>query len=184
MKPSIKRAADVLLGGGVIAYPTEGVFGLGCLPDDSEAVLRLLDIKQRDPAKGLILIAAEPSQFEGWIAAEDLAKLPAAEPANPVTWISRPGPKVTPVISGIHTGLAVRLAGNATAIAICNAVELPLTSTSANLAGHPVVRNKIALRRTFGGLVDYIVPGDCGPSAGPSEIRNLENGQVLRPGTR
>ena len=57
-------ASDVLLDGGVIAYPTEGVFGLGCLPDDIDAVERILAIKQRSPRKGLILIAAYPEQFK------------------------------------------------------------------------------------------------------------------------
>ena len=73
---SVSLAADVLLRGGVIAYPTEGVFGLGCLPDDPLAIQRLLDIKQRDAAKGLILIAANPGQLEGWIGLPDGAALP------------------------------------------------------------------------------------------------------------
>ena len=54
---SVMHAADVLLRGGVIAYPTEGVFGLGCLPDDFAAVQRVVAIKQRDASKGLILMA-------------------------------------------------------------------------------------------------------------------------------
>ena len=60
---SVSLAADVLLRGGVIAYPTEGVFGLGCLPDDPFAMQRLLGIKQRDATKGLILIAADAIQL-------------------------------------------------------------------------------------------------------------------------
>ena len=64
---SVLHAANILLRGGVIAYPTEGVFGLGCLPDDLQALRRLLDIKRRDAAKGLIVIAANASQLEGWI---------------------------------------------------------------------------------------------------------------------
>ena len=65
-KPAIKRAAGILLGGGVIAYPTEGVFGLGCLADDVDAIIRLLAIKRRDPAKGLILIAADADGLAGY----------------------------------------------------------------------------------------------------------------------
>ena len=68
MSLSINRAADVLLGGGIIAYPTEGVFGLGCMPDDLQAITRLIEIKQRDPAKGLILIAAKLDQLKDWVA--------------------------------------------------------------------------------------------------------------------
>lgn len=176
------RAADVLLGGGVIAYPTEGVFGLGCLPDDIAAIEHLLDIKQRDATKGLILIAAAPEQLHGWIDAAHLARLPDPEPRRPVTWIVRPSGLVPALVTGNHTGLAVRITSNPIAAAICDAVEMPITSTSANIAGQAVARNTYVLRRKFGHLVDYVVPGECGPASGPSEIRDLESGAVLRRG--
>ncbi|MDX1509356.1 MAG: L-threonylcarbamoyladenylate synthase [Woeseiaceae bacterium] len=182
MTPSLQRAADVLLGGGVIAYPTEGVFGLGCMPDDEQALARLLRIKQRDPSKGLILVADLPQRFEGWVDDAELKQLPAVDPQQPVTWIAAGGPRAHPLVTGDNDGIAVRVTSNPVAAALCSAVESPITSTSANLSGRPVVRNKFALRRTFGALVDYIVPGDCGPASGPSEIRRLKDGAVLRPG--
>ena len=176
------RAADVLLGGGIIAYPTEGVFGLGCLPDDVAAIERLLDIKQRRATKGLILIAATADQFSGWIEANHLDRLPPADPQHPITWIVRPSGLVPAIVTGGNAGLAIRITTNPTAAAICDAVEMPVTSTSANIAGQQVARNAHVLRRKFGHLVDYIVPGECGPASGPSEIRDLESGAVLRQG--
>ncbi len=183
MRISIKRAAEVLLGGGVIAYPTEGVFGLGCLPDDAAAVRRVLAIKRRDPRKGLILVAASVAELRGWVATADLDALPPPDPAAPVTWITNPGPRVTPLLRGSNKGLAVRLTLHPVASRLSLAADSPLVSTSANLSGRPVVRNKILLRRQFGPLVDYIVPGDCGINRGPSEIRQLRDGRVLRPTT-
>lgn len=177
------RAADALLGGGVIAYPTEGVFGLGCLPDDLAAIERLLYIKQRDAAKGLILIAAAPAQLRGWADATQLERLPVPHPQQPITWIVRPTDIVPALVTGNHAGLAVRITSNPVAAAICDAVGMPVTSTSANIAGQPVARNAYVLRRKFRHLVDFIVPGDCGPAMGPSEIRDLESGAVLRQGT-
>lgn len=177
---AVDRAAETLLGGGVIAYPTEGVFGLGCMPDDLNAVSRLLDLKQRDADKGLILIASRPDQFDGWIDMPDGESLAAPDPAYPVTWIVQPGPKVDPLLRGQHAGIAVRLTTNPVAKAICEAVDSPVTSTSANRSGRPVARNQFILRRQFGACVDYIVPGDCGPASGPSEIRVLATGKVLR----
>jgi L-threonylcarbamoyladenylate synthase len=174
------KAAEILLDGGVIAYPTEGVFGLGCLPDDSDAVQKLLAIKQRDPAKGLILIAASASQFDGWIDLPTTAALPAPLPDHPITWIAPAGKKTNYLIRGDNSGIAVRITTHPVALAICNAVDSPIVSTSANLSGQPVARNQFILRRQFGDLVDYIVPGACGPSAGPSEIRHLESGDVRR----
>jgi L-threonylcarbamoyladenylate synthase len=175
------KAAEILKSGGVIAYPTEGVFGLGCLPSDDEAVQRLLAIKQRAPSKGLILLAASASQFDGWISLPASTSLPAPDPDRPITWIAPAGEKAGYLIRGKNAGIAVRIATNPVALAICEAADSPVVSTSANLSGQPVARNQFMLRRQFGSLVDYIVPGPCGPSAGPSEIRDLLSGDVLRP---
>lgn len=180
MTMSVKRAAEVLLGGGIIAYPTEGVFGLGCLPDELGAVQRLLDIKRRHAAKGLILIAANVNQLDGWIALSDGLRIPPADPAHPVTWIVPPGERVHALLRGDHSGLAIRITSNPIAAAICEAVDSPITSTSANLSGRPAARNRFVLRRQFAQRVDYLVPGDCGPSKGASEIRDLRTNIVLR----
>ena len=180
MKLSIAVAAEILLGGGVVAYPTEGVFGLGCLPDDLSAVARLLGIKRRDPRKGLILIASRPEQLRDWIET-DPAGLPAPDPARPTTWIAPANEDVSMMIRGTHAGLAVRLTTNPTAAALCDETGSALVSTSANLAGERVARNRFVLTRKFRQRVDYIVPGDCGPSSGPSEIRDLSTGAILRP---
>ena len=177
---ALSQAADALLAGGVVAYPTEGVFGLGCMPDDDSALLRLLAIKRRPASKGLILIAAEPAMFEGWVSAEDLERLPEVDPRRPITWIARPGPRVGPLLRGEHAGIAVRITTNPIAARLTRAVDSPITSTSANISGRPVARNAYILRRTFGSLVDFIVPGDCGPATAPSEIRSLESGHTLR----
>jgi L-threonylcarbamoyladenylate synthase len=82
----IQRAGRILRGGGVVAYPTEGVFGLGCIPDYADAVIRILSIKKRSPSLGLVLIASCIEQLDGW------AKLPPAASLDsslehPVTWI-------------------------------------------------------------------------------------------------
>jgi L-threonylcarbamoyladenylate synthase len=178
---SLLRATDVLLRGGVIAYPTEGVFGLGCLPDDDRALRRLLDIKRRDASKGLILIAADASQFDGWIDLPAGKSLPEPDPTHPTTWIVPPGPLVTELLRGNHAGIAVRITTNPTAKRLCRAVNSPLVSSSANLSGKPTARNRFVLQRQFADVVDYIVPGDCGPASGPSEIRDFISGQILRP---
>ncbi len=177
----IDKAAKVLRSGGVIAYPTEGVFGLGCLPGNLDAVARLLQIKQREASKGLILIAATAAQFEDWIDLPDNVSLPDPDPQKPTTWIAPAGKRVAAVVRGDNTGIAVRITTNPVARAICIAVASPIVSTSANLSGQPVAPTEDALRRQFGDRVDYVVPGKCGPSSGASEIRDLLSGAILRP---
>jgi len=175
------HATDVLLRGGVIAYPTEGVFGLGCIPDDERALRRLLNIKRRDANKGLILIAADASQFDGWIDLPAGTSLPEPDPAQAITWLVPPGPHVSELLRGDHENLAVRITINPVAKMLCEAVGSPLVSTSANLSGRPTARNRFVLQRQFANVVDYVVPGDCGPASGPSEIRDFTSGKILRP---
>ena len=71
LAPRLRHAGAVLHAGRVIAYPTEGVYGLGCRPDDGQAVRHLLELKQRPAAAGLILIAAS---LDGSVIAVELLK--------------------------------------------------------------------------------------------------------------
>jgi len=177
---SLKRAARILRSGGVIAYPTEGVYGLGCRPDDFAAVSRVLAIKDRDPALGLVLIASDLEQLDGWIELPGKTSALKSTGDQPVTWIIPATDEVPYWIRGAHSGLAVRLTTHPIAAALCDAANSALVSTSANVHGRPPARNPFVLRRRFGALVDCIVPGECGPASGPSEIRDLVSGKVLR----
>ena len=177
---NIRYAGRVIQSGGVIAYPTEGVYGLGCLPDDFDAVARILTMKERDPDMGLVLIVSDVDQLAGWIDAPlDQLELESTL-EKPVTWILPATDEVPWWIRGKHSGVAVRKTAHPVARALCEEVDSALVSTSANVSGRPPARTVFVLRRIFGALVDYVVPGACGPASGPSEIRVLETGKVLR----
>lgn len=180
----IKRAAAILHRGGIVAYPTEGVWGLGCDPDNSEAVLRLLALKQRSWQKGLILIAASFEQLAPYIAAPSptvLQRLRTAWP-GPVTWLL-PAPEATPPwLRGTHRTLAVRVTAHPPAAALCRRFGGALVSTSANLAGRPAARSRLQVQRYFGDALDYIVPGATGGLMRPTEIRDGLSGAVVRAG--
>jgi len=175
----IRRASRVLAAGGVIAYPTEGVFGLGCLPNDAAAVSRILRVKGRDVSKGLILIASESSQLVEWAELGDTDISSTA--SHPVTWLVPARDAVPHWIRGNHETVAVRLTTHPTARALCAEAASCLVSTSANLSGHQPARNSFVLRKQFGPLVDYVVPGECGPARGASEIRDIRTDKVVRP---
>lgn len=177
----LQKAVRVLSRGGVIAYPTEGVFGLGCRPDNDLAVARVLDIKQRDPSRGLVLIAASIEQLCDWIRIDNAVPDLTSSNHRPVTWIVPAARDVPQWIRGDHAGIAVRLTTHPVSRALCTAADSPLVSTSANISGRPPTRNALVLRRNLGALVDYIVPGECGDADGPSEIRDLNSGKVIRP---
>ena len=177
----IHRASRIVRSGGVIAYPTEGVFGLGCIPDDIDAVARILEIKDRDPDLGLILIASDERQLDPWIVLPEPATTLSSPVENPITWVVPAHPDTPYWITGTHEGVAVRVTSHPVAAALCAAADSALISTSANVSGRPPTRSPFVLRRNFGAVVDYIVPGACGPARGPSEIRDLASGEVLRP---
>jgi L-threonylcarbamoyladenylate synthase len=128
----------------------------------------------------LVLIASDLEQLEGWIELpEDSPELTSSSD-NPVTWIVPASDEVPYWIRGAHSGIAVRMTTHPVARALCDAADSALVSTSANVHGRPTARNIFVLRRRFGALVDYIVPGECGPATGPSEIRELASDKVLR----
>jgi len=180
--PRLRAAARAVRAGGVIAYPTEAVFGLGCDPRDERAVRRLLAIKRRPARKGLILIAADFAQLEPFLqplSPSDRARLPVTWP-GPHTWLV-PARRTTPRwLRGRHDTLAVRVTAHPLAAALCRACGHPLVSTSANPGGRPPARSALAVRRRLGHLLDCILAGPTGGAAQPTAIRDLRTGRRVR----
>jgi L-threonylcarbamoyladenylate synthase len=182
-EPHVEQAARIIRAGGVVAYPTEAVFGLGCLPEDRKAVERLLAIKRRSWRKGLLLIGASLEQLERYALVEGSpcrAAILEGWP-GPVTWVL-PATSAAPMwITGGRHSIAVRLTAHSTAAALCSAVGGALVSTSANLSRHSPARSALRVRRQLGGKVDYVLHGQVGELARPTAIRDGRTGSILRP---
>ena len=179
---NLNRAVDILRGGGVIAYPNETVYGLGCLPDQEAAVERVLQLKGRDRSLGLILIAAEWEQFEGWAADLDaLRNSREAREGRGITWVVVAAPRAPGWITGGRDTIAIRRSLHPLASALSRAVDSPLVSTSCNPHSRPPAHTTAAAAEYFAEQVDWVMPGECGPLKGPSEIRDAATGRVLRP---
>ena len=180
----LKQAARMVDAGGVIAYPTEAVYGLGCHPLDADAVLRLLRLKQRSVDKGLILIAADLRQILPYVQplSPALQRRVEATWPGPVTWLLPARPETPWWLRGTHDTLAVRVTAHPLAAALCQACGSALVSTSANRAGQPPARSALRVRMVFGDQIDHLVHGALGGADRPSEIRDGRSGRVLRPG--
>lgn len=167
----------------MVAYPTEAVFGLGCDPYCGPAVARVLALKRRSAAKGLIVIAAEPGQLEPLLAPMNptVRERVYATWPGPVTWVCPAAPGIPRWLTGRHASLAVRVTAHPLAAALCRAWGGPLVSTSANPSGRRPCRSVLEIRLRLGGGPDYILPGPVGDLAGPTEIRDAASGAVLRP---
>jgi len=178
----LKLAVTILEAGGVVAYPTESVFGLGCDPMNAAAVARIIEIKQRDPGAGFILLACDESQLQPYLET-DPNKMPAVMETwpGPVSWVM-PASVLTPGwITGNRDTVAVRVTAHPLAAALCRAFGSAIVSTSANRSGRAAARSTIQVRKRFGSIVDYILPGETGKEEMPSEIRDVRSGTVLRP---
>jgi L-threonylcarbamoyladenylate synthase len=178
----IQAAVEVLLKGGVIAYPTEAVFGLGCDPANTVAVQRILAIKQRPADKGLILIAAHEHDFYPYLGKVDEAiwdKVTATWP-GPHTWLLPANEAVSPLLTGNHSNIAVRVTAHPVARALCEAFGAPIVSTSANLAGEQPVRTHQQAVEQFNQQVDMVVPGEVGGADRPTSIRDALTDEIIR----
>lgn len=182
LSPRIAHAARLIRAGGVVAYPTEAVWGLGCDPDNPEAVGRLLALKRRPWHKGLILLGADQRQFAPLVARLDTGlqqRLTDSWP-GPVTWLVPAADLVPNWITGHFSSVALRVTDHPVAAALSHAFGGPIVSTSANPAGMSPARDRLRLRRYFGRGLDDITPGQLGGGRQPSQIRDLLSGGIVR----
>lgn len=182
----VDQAARIIRNGGVIAYPTEAVWGLGCDPWDRQAVYRILDIKQRPVEKGVILIGASEEQFAPLLdplSSEERAVLKSTWP-GPYTWlIPDPAGWAPDWVRGQFDTVAVRITAHPLVKTLCEATGHPIVSTSANLAGEDPLLTFSGVEEVFGSLLDGIVPGETGGQKTPSKIQDLRSGGLVRAGS-
>lgn len=178
----INHAAQILQQGGLIAYPTEAVFGLGCLPDKTESIQKLLQLKQRPIEKGLILLASDLSQLMPYLSPIEpviLKKIEASWP-GPTTWIL-PTPETTSsLIKGHFNTIAVRISAHPIVHELCHQCQSAIISTSANITGQEMSYSAFDVRQHFTDNLDYILDGSLGDSDKPTEIINAITDQIIR----
>lgn len=176
----IREAVRVLKMGGVIAYPTETTYGLGCDPRNAKAVARIFKIKGRDTKKMVLLVAANVSQVKKVARFSPHAKRLAA-----TFW---PGPLtlVLPATEG-KKDIAIRVSSDVFVHGLTSRFKFPIVSTSANRSGRTPCRSVRAIRKVFAGhqAPDLIIDGGTLPKRPPSTIARIKNDgtiEVLREG--
>jgi len=179
---SFEEAATVLKNGGIIAYPTEAVWGLGCIPENRLASYRILELKGRLSSKGLIIVAASIGQLSNYLVGLSQIEMNCLTDSwpGPVTWLIPDNGFAPQWIKGEHDTVAVRVSDHPVIQGLCRAVDSPLVSTSANIAGQAPIRHVAEIRRSFGDSLDYIFEGDLGTNENPTEIRHLREGHTVR----
>ena len=178
----LNQAVAVIKSGGVIAYPTEAVYGLGCDPFNEQSVLQLLALKKRSVEQGLILIASNVRQVLPLIQpihADDLARALKTWPGH-ATWIFPKSNGVPTWISGNYHSVAIRVSKHPVVKMLCDELESPLVSTSANITNENDLDSIKAIQNTFGDKIACYIDAPVGNEQQASTIVDAHTQQKLR----
>ena len=180
----LRHLAQKIRRGAVFAYPTDTIWGLGCHPLNAQSVRRLQAIKQRPAGKGLILLSAHLDYLTPYISPDAEALLHAAahdDTDKPVTWLCPTNSSCPTYLTGRFNSIAVRITRHQPSQALSEHLRSPLISSSANISGRRPIRNSLQAHRIFQQKVDFIIDGYHSGNTQPSQIRDLQSGQIIRP---
>lgn len=178
----IQRALAMLENSGVIAYPTEAVFGFGCYPWDYQAVMKILNIKRRPIHKGLILIASHYQQLAAYVDFDRIdVQTILASNTQATTWLLPSQPSTPNWLTGCHQKIAIRVSHHPIVKELCEHTGA-LISTSANCQGCPPLKKAIQVQRQFGRVLDLIIHSEVGGCSSPTQIIDAQSGKIIRDG--
>jgi len=181
---NLQKAVNVLKRGGVIAYPTESVFGIGCNPADVKALARILELKKRNPNKGLIIVAADYEQALPYIDVSRLTEisheLMSKYWPGPYTLVLPASPSLPELLTGGRTSIAIRVSACQAVKELCKAYGGAVVSTSCNISGENSLDSYDAVVSDFADKLDYIVCGKTEGRSQPSVIIDGLTAEVLR----
>ena len=167
---------------GVIAHPTDTIYGLACLANNPSGIQKIIELKKREISKGFILLASDIGYLLPYIdsqMSEDLLEQISIPSKNPTTFLVPKSEELSPLLAGSNELLAVRITPNPLIKFFCEPADSALISTSANLQGKQVAKTKRELRSYFGNQLDYALP-PSGYNSEPSRIINLITGERIR----
>ncbi|MCE5248791.1 threonylcarbamoyl-AMP synthase [bacterium] len=182
----VKTAAEILRNGGIVIYPTETVYGIGCDPLNGTACARVQSMKKRDRSKPFILIADTLGTVESWAGKlDDIARRCAdAFWPGPLTLVIRPGKKLPAHLRGPSGGIAFRVTPHPVAAALSREFGSPVVSTSANMTGDMPVTTYEQAAKLFSGHAGMILETPAELDGEPSTVIDLtgDSPQFLRIG--
>ena len=180
LQQEVRNAVEVLRRGGVILYPTDTIWGLGCDATNAEAVERIYAIKQRDLSKSLLVLADSVARVEAFVEelppiAWDLIEVSS----SPLTIIYPKGKNLAPNVLASDGSVGIRVTSEAFSKALCEAFHAPIVSTSANFSGQPSPANFREISDELLQCVDYVVDyrrDDVEKKRPSSVIKLMKNG--------
>ncbi|PCI07831.1 MAG: threonylcarbamoyl-AMP synthase [Gammaproteobacteria bacterium] len=177
---SIRRAAYIIRCGGIIAYPTETIYGLGCNPLDAAAVEKINTIKQRPLNKQFILLAGHIDQIKPLINLSDEQENLIRQTSEPTSWIVDASTQAPAWLTSPENTLTIRISKNNLVKKLCHTLRHAVISTSANLTGKPPAKNNLEIQKYFGGILDMTLATNKKLNAKPSKIIRLCDNHIIR----
>lgn len=178
----IRKAVETMRKGGVILYPTDTVWGIGCDATNAEAVARIYEIKHRDDSKAMICLVDSDARLQRYVrnvpeVAWDLLEL--AE--KPTTVILDNAVNLAPNLIAADGSIAMRITREPFSKELCYRFQKPIVSTSANISGEPAAQNYMDISQDILNAVDYVCWSrrqEHKPHKPSSIIKLSEDGEV------
>ncbi len=178
---NINQAANSIKNGGLIAYPTETVYGLGADPHNDEAVQKIFIAKGRAEDKGIILLIRgvdELSTLVRTVSPTAQILIEAFWP-GPLTLVFRANPDLSPALLGGRDTIALRHSSSSIASQLLTALGGPLTSTSANRSTEPPARSAYEVENALGEHLDLILDGGPSDTTLPSTLVDVSSDRAI-----
>ena len=175
IEKQIKKAISILKKGGVVAYPTDTVYGLGACMTDVSAVDRIFQVKGRPKDMALPLLLADKAQMEAIVSSVPLSAKRLADEFFPgaLTIILSKSDIVPDIITGGGQTVAFRIPDHPIPLAIIKGLGKPIVGTSANLSGHPSTLTAMAVQAQIGDKIDMVIDGGKCPGGIESTVVDL-----------
>lgn len=179
----LKKALETLQKGGVILYPTDTVWGLGCDATNEEAVKRIYELKRRSDAKSMLVLVDSANRIESYVReVPDMAWDLIEVSDKPLTIIYPEAKNLAKNLLAEDGSIGIRVSGEQFSKMLCARFKRPIVSTSANISGEPNPAFYAEISDEIKQSVDYIVQyrQDDRTPAKPSSIIKLDIGNVIK----
>lgn len=190
-KSDLDEAVRVLREGGVIVYPTDTVWGIGCDATNEEAVQKIYSLKHREDTKSMLVLLDAPGKLQGYVeeipeAAWDLLECTSDGTQRPMTIIYPNARNLAKNLIAEDGSIGIRITGEAFSKALCERLKRPIVSTSANISGEPTAKNFSQISQQVLAQADYVCQyrRDDEEEKQPSSIVKLglhNEIQIIRP---
>lgn len=187
MEEDIKAACEIMNKGGVILYPTDTIWGIGCDATNTEAVKKVYDIKRRVDSKAMLVLIDDDKNIDRYVRdVPEMAYTLNEISEKPLTIIYDNAYNLAPNLLGDNNSVGIRVTKEAFSKALCRKFRRPVVSTSANISGEPSAANFMEISEDIKNSVDYIIKyrqDDMTPHQASSIIKLSTDGtiKILRP---